>query len=382
LTFDTYAEELGELQLPGGAEIPTRSEFALQITNHSANLYVTEAYDRYGIWHGVSADEQQFRSIPSDGAPWNIVRWKNNYSHSDVQFIGSLQLNYGFQNPSSKDAVTLYDDKIEVKIPWSLLNVVAPDKRKVLYDDRSTPQTEDTISDGFHIAAYYQSQWFDAEQRFEWDTWNTVDPETLKETKKKSYWVMKDRLQEFNTPAMAVLDSFSFENELFPVIIDADKGVLNNDFDIDGGFMVALVNEPPANGEIEMKNDGSFIYRPKIYFNGYDTLTYSVFDGHSLSKPNSVIVKVSGNESDFDDEFTDGTELIEVYPNPVSDRLYIETAIVFEELLIFNPAGTLVKKLNPENKSYDIDVSRYYPGVFLIVARWDDKYISKKIMKE
>jgi len=382
VTFDSYAKELGESQLPNGVEIPTRSEFALHITNHSANLYVTEAYDRYGIWHGVSAPEQKFRSVPTDGAPWYIVRWKNNYTHSDVQYIGSLKLNYGFQNPSSKDAVTLYEDRIAIKIPWSLLNVVAPDKRKVLHDDKSTPQTEDTISDGFRIAAYYQSHWYDTEQRFVWDTWDKIEDTTLKETKKTSYWVMKDRLHEFNTPAIALQDSFYFENETFPVIVGADEGLLSNDFDIDGNFMVSLVNEPPENGEIIVQNDGSFIYQPKINFNGYDTLTYSVFDGYSLSEPNWVVIEVSGNESGFDDDITDYSELIEAYPNPVSERLYIKTAVVFEELLVFNLSGALVEKLEPGQKSYEIDVSHYHRGVFLIVARWEDKYISKKVIKE
>ena len=382
VTFDSYAEELGESQLSNGVEIPTRSEFALHVTNHSANLYVTEAYDRYGIWHGISAPEQQFRSVPTDGAPWYIVRWKNNYTYSDVQYIGSLKLNYVFQNPSSKDAVTLYEDKIAIKIPWSLLNVVAPDKRKVLHDNKSTPQTEDTISDGFRIAAYYQSQWYDAEQRFVWDTWDKIDDTTLKETIKTSYWVMKDRLHEFNTPAFAVRDSFYFENETFPVIVDVDEGLLSNDFDIDGSFMVSLVNEPPENGEIIVQNDGSFIYQPKINFNGYDTFTYSVFDGYSLSEPNWVVIEVSGNESGFDDDITDYSELIEVYPNPVSERLYIETAVVFEELMVFNLSGALVEKLEHGQKFYELDVSRYHRGIFLIVARWEDKYISKKVIKE
>jgi len=158
--------------------------------------------------------------------------------------------------------------------------------------------------------------------------------------------------------------------------------LLSNDFDIDGNFMVSLVNEPPKNGEIIVQNDGSLIYQPKINFNGYDTLTYSVFDGYSLSKPNWVVIEVSGNESGFDDDITDYSELIEVYPNPVSERLYIETAVVFKELLVFNLSGALVEKLEPGQKSYEVDVSGYHRGVFLVVARWEDKYISKKVMKE
>ncbi|HKK59584.1 MAG TPA: Ig-like domain-containing protein, partial [Salinivirga sp.] len=342
----------------------------------------TEAYDIYGIWHGVSDPEQKYRSIATDGAPWYIVRWKNNFSHSDVQYIGDLQLNYGFQNPSSKDAVTLFDDKIEVSIPWSLINVVAPDKRTVLNDDRSTSQTEEAITDGIHMAVYYQSQWYDTDQRFTWDTWNTIDQETLKETKKTSYWVIKDNLQKFNTPAIAVRDSFTFDNETFPVFVTGDQGLLKNDFDIDGGFMVALVDEAPANGEIEMFSDGSFIYQPNVNFNGYDSLKYSVFDGYSLSEANSIVFEVMGNDSDAEDDSTDEVELMRVFPNPVSISLNIETAVVFEEILVFNSSGALIEKLDSGKKNFEVDVSGYTGGMYLIVARYENKYISKKIVKE
>ncbi|HKL33655.1 MAG TPA: hypothetical protein VJ919_14035, partial [Tangfeifania sp.] len=43
IAFDTYSENLGESILPSGDTIPTRSEFALHITNYSAKLFVTEA---------------------------------------------------------------------------------------------------------------------------------------------------------------------------------------------------------------------------------------------------------------------------------------------------------------------------------------------------
>ncbi|MFO7938712.1 MAG: Ig-like domain-containing protein [Bacteroidales bacterium] len=380
VTFDTYAEELGESLLPNGAEIPTRAEFYLHITNHSANLYVTEAYDIYGIWHGVSSPEQQYRSVPSDGAPWEIVRWKNNYSHSDVQYIGSLQLNYEFQNASSKDAVRLYDDKIAVRIPWSLLNVVAPDKRKVLHDNRNTPDTEEMVTDGFRMAVYYQDQWYDAEQRFAWETWNSIASETLKESSKISYQVMKDRLPEFNTPAIAVRDSFDFSKETFPVFVDAEEGVLKNDFDIDGDYRVAVISEPPVYGDVELRSDGSLVYQAKEGYSETDTLKYYLFDGYSLSRPNLVVFKISPSDSGPDEDADEGQDLLKVYPNPTFGKVYIETAVVSEEILVFDSSGMLLETHKPTSATIDVDLSRYKSGVYLIVAKWEDEYISKKVV--
>lgn len=381
VAFDTYAEDLGESQLPGGIEIPSRAEFALQLTNYSAKLYVTEAYDIYGIWHGISGDEQLFQSVVSDGAPWYIVRWKNNYSHSDVQYIGNLQYNYDFQNPSSKDAVTLSDDKIEIKIPWSLLNVVAPDKLKVLHDDKNTALPEDTISDGFRIAVYYNSQWFDTEQRFAWDTWDVINNETIVETKKTSFWVMKDRLPEFNTPAIAVRDSFYFDNESYPLFVSANEGLLSNDFDLDGNFMISLLTQKPENGDVILYNDGSFSYQPNEAFNGTDVFKYCIFDGNSLSETNYVVIDVKGNTTGISDAIVNMDEYIKVYPNPASNIVTVETNIVFDEILFFNASGQLIKKIDPSQNTHTLNIYNEKPGIFLLVAKLNNRHITKKIIK-
>jgi hypothetical protein len=60
------------------------------ITNHSCELYVTEAYDQFGKWHRLNLPGQLYRSVPSDGAPWKIVRFKNNYFEQEIQYIGHL----------------------------------------------------------------------------------------------------------------------------------------------------------------------------------------------------------------------------------------------------------------------------------------------------
>lgn len=381
ITFDTYAEDLGESQLPGGIEIPARAEFMLHITNYSAELYVTEAYDIYGIWHGITGPEQKLKSIPSDGAPWHIVRWKNNYNHSDVQYIGKLQVNYGFQNPSSKDAVTIFEDKLEIKIPWSLLNVVAPDKRKVLHDNKNTPEAEDTISDGFNIAVYYNSEWFVTDQRFVWDTWYNIDKETLNENKKNSYWVMKDRLHEFNTPAIAVRDSFLFENEVFPVTVNAQNGLLINDFDLDGNLMIPLLTEPPSNGDIQIFNDGSFTYQPNEGFFGKDSLKYCVFDGYSLSKPNVVDIHVSINNLVEESFISDKNQFIHIYPNPASTFVTIESKDKLDEILIFNESGHLIRSINNPLTIFTLDVTGYVNGTYIIVGRSNNKFTTKKLIK-
>ena len=152
LTLDTYLPEVGESMSPSGDALPTRSEFALQIKNYSATLYVTESYDLYGIYHHVSAPGQLYKTTVTNGGPWNIVRWRNNDYHSSVQYMGQLQLNHTSVTPNSKDAVTIHDDKISIRLPWSLINFVAPNELKVMHGNKATGVSEDTLTDGISFA--------------------------------------------------------------------------------------------------------------------------------------------------------------------------------------------------------------------------------------
>jgi hypothetical protein len=382
IALDTYSDEWGESILPNGVTSPIRAEYVLHITNHSANLYVTQAYDIYGKWHKIASPEQQYKSITSDGKPWYVVRWKNNNGDSDVQYIGSLQVNYGFQNLSSKDGVVLYDDKINIRIPWSLLNVVAPDKRIVLHDDKNTPDPEDIITDGFHIGIYYQSQWHTTTQRYAWKTWNAIDKLTLKEVNKTAYWVMQERLPEFNTPAFAVKDTYVFDMGVFPILIDANNGILKNDFDIDGNFFIPLITEYPQHGDIILNNDGSFSYQANIGYIGYDSFTYCIFDGYSLSTPNTVELTITKNNTQGGFTSINLMDYIVLYPTPTSDILQIETQILFDEYLLFNTNGTLIQSITPTMLNSSIDVSYLSHGIHMLVAKYNDKYVTIKFIKE
>ena len=82
ISLDTYRADLGESILPTGDTVQNRAEFALHITNYAAELFVTQAYDIFGIWAGNSPASQLYHSVATDGAPWAIERWKTNNAAS------------------------------------------------------------------------------------------------------------------------------------------------------------------------------------------------------------------------------------------------------------------------------------------------------------
>ncbi len=56
-------------------------------------------------------------------------------------------------------------------------------------------------------------------------------------------------------------------------------GVLANDYDADGDTLAAQLGTLPANGDLSLRDDGSFTYTPRRGFAGTDSFTYFVLDG-------------------------------------------------------------------------------------------------------
>ncbi len=381
VAFDTYDANLGESKLPTGMTLPTRSEFALHITQSTANLFVTEAYDLFGLYHQITTDKQMWQSTVTDGAPWNIVRWKNNMGDEDVQYIGALKLNHSYQPESSKDAVTIYSDKIRIRLPWTLLQFIDPSQMKVFHDNKETPQAEDRVSDGIAVNIQYKNKMYGTDTRYTWNTWTTVKDEDVVQQFKTSYWSAYDQLQNFNSPAIAMPDSFDLVDQTYPVSVSAADGIMKNDFDLDGQTMIAVLDASPKHGYLELNADGSFTYTPQSGFSGNDSFMYSIFDGQSLSKSNVVNLKV-GVSNGIDDVNTDPEMLdfVNLSPNPARNSVLVKSNWNITNIRIFNFTGMLLSQVHVDEQSYRIDLTHYNPGVYIVVAEIKGKAFSKKLI--
>lgn len=379
IAFDTYDSSLGESILPTGTSIPNRSEFALHITQHSAELFVTEAYDLFGIYHKELTANQKLQSTATNGAPWNIVRWKNNSGPADVQYIGDLKLNRSFQPASSKDAVTISDTKINVRIPWSLLQYVDPSQMRVFHDNMATPDsTETRVSDGIAINILYKSKLYSPDTRFAWPTWNMVNDTDVVELLKTSYWTMYNQLTSFNSPAIAYPDTFDLSNATYPYSVQATDGLFKNDFDPDGSTVSAVLSQAPKNGFVELNPDGSFTYTPKNGFVGTDVFSYCIFDGQSLSKSNTVSLLV--NNPNGVESVIAKSDLIKLYPNPAKDFAVIESEIPVSTVRIFDYQGKLLTQMVINENRYSLDLSKYKSGIYFVVTERKGRVYSNKLI--
>jgi hypothetical protein len=370
LALDTYAPTLGEFKLPTGQTLPTGAEFLLRITNDAADLFVTEAYDLYGIWHKVSAPEQLYHSVATTGKPWKLVRWKNNQDNPSIQYIGHLQVNRLNLPVSSKDAVTFKEDKVSIRIPWTLLQFINPGHKRVMHDYRTTTGiTEDTISDGISVSVLYKNQLLSTSQRFVWDNWNNFN--NVESYKKDSYLYEKDQLKTFPGIFIPFTDSYQVKmNGINRITVS--EGLLNNDLLVENDTAGAFVVSPPAHGFLALNYDGSFNYLPDVDYYGTDSFTYRAANAYQKSEPVTVNLQVIKDASLIG--------LVRLSPNPAEDYVTVRSAGKMTELRIYDANGNFIEKQALNTNEAQVSVSSLRSGLYLIYVKVGDEQLVQKLI--
>lgn len=178
VSFDTFRPNLGEFILPSGQRTIFGSEFALKITSNEALLYVKESYDIYGILHGLSSPEQLFRTTATTGHPWKLRKWVNNYPEIETQETGRLRVRVGDDTATSLDAVIIEGNTIEIRLPWNLIHVTDPSRRRILNDNRNTAAFETAASDGVVVGLFFRNFFNETTTRYLWLGWNRVSAQS------------------------------------------------------------------------------------------------------------------------------------------------------------------------------------------------------------
>ena len=77
-----------------------------------------------------------------------------------------------------------------------------------------------------------------------------------------------------------------------PLSVDTAAGVVANDSDIDGDKLTVRLVDAPSHGNVELAEDGSFVYTPEPDFHGEDGFTYVASDGQLETEVASVTIMV------------------------------------------------------------------------------------------
>ena len=93
------------------------------------------------------------------------------------------------------------------------------------------------------------------------------------------------------------------------------------------------------------------------------------------SEPSNTACVNYGNVGVEENEFT-----FNIYPNPVNDKLVIETEANIEEICIYDAFGRLMTTIN--GQATTVDVSEYNAGVYIMKLRTDNGEIVKRFVKK
>ena len=94
-----------------------------------------------------------------------------------------------------------------------------------------------------------------------------------------------------NDAPVAMNDTYGTDEET-PLISDPES-VLDNDTDVENHALTAILVSGPANGDLTLNLNGTFIYTPASNFSGSDTFTYRANDGDLNSNVATVTIMVN-----------------------------------------------------------------------------------------
>ena len=96
---------------------------------------------------------------------------------------------------------------------------------------------------------------------------------------------------EGNEPPVALPEDYQV-NEDEVLTVDAQNGVLSNDTDPDGDQLFAALVSSTQYGDLDLHQDGSFVYTPSLNYAGSDRFIYQAGDTQARSEQITVSIEV------------------------------------------------------------------------------------------
>jgi hypothetical protein len=164
--FDTFDPARGDGCLDTACTIQTerRIEFLLRIDSESdVTLSVDQPYDVVGVWHGYREPWQLYHTAVNDDGVFNLSRTVTNsafwYQGQEMapiiyQEVGRFRTGTESTSTNTNFWYSCAEGTLEVRIPWTLLNVTDPSGRMVVDDyvaGKKGPAAELQISQTPHF---------------------------------------------------------------------------------------------------------------------------------------------------------------------------------------------------------------------------------------
>jgi len=145
--LDTIDPNRGDGCLNPACSVQTerRIEFLLRIDSPSdVTLSVDQPYDLVGVWHGFREPWQLYHTAVNDDGLFNLMRtvtndafWFGGKELAPIiyQDVGKFRTGRETTTTNTNFWYSMTEGTLEVRIPWTLLNVTDPSSRMVVDDD-------------------------------------------------------------------------------------------------------------------------------------------------------------------------------------------------------------------------------------------------------
>lgn len=162
---------------------------------------------------------------------------------------------------------------------------------------------------------------------------------------------------------------FAFSNSLFS---NSFKNNFEKYINFNHQESTEIFNESNENGRIHSGNNvnqanNAFILKTAVEFNP-DTLPKSTFDNSSILSYHLPLTEVKDAE-------------IKIYPNPASEKIFVHFKgwVGEKEIKILDITGRSVFTNKLVDNNYEIDITMYPKGIYLISVKNASDYVVKKI---
>lgn len=146
LGIDTIDPDRGDSCFDPMCKLRTerRIEFVLRLDSASnVTLNVDRPYDLVGVWHGFREPWQMYHTTKNDDGKFDLMRTVTNdafwYAGKEIapvlyQEVGRLRMGTEIATTNTSVWYSIEEGTIELRIPWTLLNVTDPSQRMVVDD--------------------------------------------------------------------------------------------------------------------------------------------------------------------------------------------------------------------------------------------------------
>ena len=171
--------------------------------------------------------------------------------------------------------------------------------------------------------------------------------------------------------------------------------VITSDRNIEANFLplynVEIIINPANAGVVEGSGTyakGQMVNVIAVANEGYEFISLTEKNGELLSViPDYSFVVTRNIEIVANFAIAEGiselTSDFRLYPNPTNDKLYIETEIEIEDVVVYDVYGKSqnLKISEPQNLSVSVEVSDLNSGVYFIMIKTNDGVVTKRFMK-